>query len=156
MFYYDRKADGLTKFSFPEIIPIEDEGFERNYAPLFRLYEYIGDSRGYMESRFLWGLYRHKRTDSKEFFELTFIFAHEKEGDRRFFSILKGLFEYRHVDGINAIKLFYVPWLIRWKTSSPTSGIQRVVSIVNNGQEIECEGISNRFRGSGAFPSLED
>ena len=120
LFYYDRNEDGLTKFSFPEIIPIEDEGFERNYAPLFRLYEYIGDSRGYMESRFLWGLYRHKRTDSREFFELTFITAYEKEGDRRFFSILKGLFEYRHVDGINAIKLFYVPWRIRWKTSSLT------------------------------------
>ncbi len=115
LFYYNRKQDGAIKFSFPELIPIEDEGFERNWAPLFRLYQYNKDAEGNMESKFLWGLYRHKKMESKELFELTFLFSYEKEKDRVCLSILKGLFEYRREKDANSIKLFYLPQLIRWE-----------------------------------------
>ncbi|MFA4910909.1 MAG: hypothetical protein WC649_07705 [Desulfobacteria bacterium] len=116
IFYYNRKHDGSIKFSFPELIPLEDEGFERNWAPLFRLYQYKGDATGNMESKFLWGLYRHKKMDSKEFFELTFLLSYEKEKNRRCFSVLKGLFEYRQENSLNSIKLFYLPRLIKWES----------------------------------------
>jgi len=110
LFYYDRKVDGVTRFSFPELIPIEDEGFERNWAPLFRLYEYNKDVEDNMESTFLWGLYKHKRNDSKEFFDVTFLAFYEKEKDMVCFSVLKGLFEYRRVGGAKTVRLFYIPW----------------------------------------------
>lgn len=112
LFYYNRKKDGIMKFSFPELIPVEDEGFERNWAPLFRLYEYNRDSRDNMESRFLWGLYIHKKGDSRESFEVTFLISYEKEEEKVCFSILKGLFEYRRVEGVNSFKILYFPWRI--------------------------------------------
>ncbi|MFH1624327.1 MAG: hypothetical protein ABID54_04125, partial [Pseudomonadota bacterium] len=117
LFAYDRKEDSSIKFSFPELIPIEDEGFERNWAPLLRLYEYNEDGEGNMESKLLWGLYRHKKHNSKEFIDIAFLVSYEREEDRICFSILKGLFEYRGEDDMNSIKFFYLPWLITWESS---------------------------------------
>ncbi|MFH2012251.1 MAG: hypothetical protein ABIJ37_06085 [Pseudomonadota bacterium] len=116
LFYYDKKEDGSVKFSFPELIPIDNEGFERNWAPLFRLYHYKGDADGNMESKFLWGLYRHKKMDSREFYELSFLLSYEKEENKMCFSVLKGLFEYRQKNNLNSIKLFYLPPLIKWES----------------------------------------
>ena len=116
LFYYDRKEDGTTKFAFPELIPVDDEGFERNWAPLFRLYEYNKDAKGNMESKFLWGVYKHKKKGSREFYEVIFLVTYEREGNNVCFSVLKGLYEYRRVDGVNSIKLFYLPWRIKWES----------------------------------------
>jgi len=69
-----------------------------------------------MESKFLWGLYRHKKMDSKEFFELTFLLSYEKEKNRECFSVLKGFFEYRQENGVNSIRLLYLPPLIKWES----------------------------------------
>src|SRR3989337_1968515 len=83
LFNYKSKKDGETIFHFPEIIPIETEGFEKNYAPIFRLYEYNStpplspplegaDGRGgRMESKLLWGIYPHTKNDFRESINLS-------------------------------------------------------------------------------------
>lgn len=115
LFFYDRKEDGTTRFSWPEIIPLDDDGFERNWAPFFRLYQYNRDRDGNTESKFLWGLYRHKKSESREFYEISLLYSYEKEEDVVFLSILKGLFEYQNNGVESSIKLFYLPWKIRWQ-----------------------------------------
>lgn len=113
LFYYNRERENITKFYFPEVIPLEDEGFERNLSPLFRLYEFYKDSRGNTESKLLWWLYRHKKSNTKELFEIAFLLDYEKKGDRSTFSILKGLFEYKQGKEDKSIKLLYLPWQIK-------------------------------------------
>ena len=122
LFNYKSKKDGETIFHFPEIIPIETEGFEKNYAPIFRLYEYNsppplspplegGDERGgEMESRLLWGLYSHKKNDFGEFIDLSFLISYEKRGDGGSFSILKGLLELGKKNGKSYFKILYIPF----------------------------------------------
>ena len=122
LFNYKSKKDGETIFNFPEIIPIETEGFEKNYAPIFRLYEYNstpplspplegGDERGgRMESKLLWGLYSHKKNDFGEFIDLSFLISYEKRGEDGSFSILKGLLELGKKNGKNYFKILYIPF----------------------------------------------
>ena len=138
LFNYKSKKDGETIFHFPEIIPIETEGFEKNYAPIFRLYEYsstpppspplrpplsppseggekgeveVGERRGgEMESRLLWGLYSHKKNDFGEFIDLSFLISYEKRGDGGSFSILKGLLELGKKNGKSYFKILYIPF----------------------------------------------
>src|SRR3990167_7920789 len=121
LFNYKSKKDGETIFHFPEIIPIETEGFEKNYAPIFRLYEYNftpppshplegGEKRvGEMESKLLWGLYSHKKNDFGEFIDLSFLISYEKRGDDGSFSILKGLLELGKKNGKSYFKILYIP-----------------------------------------------
>jgi hypothetical protein len=126
LFNYKSKKDGKTIFNFPEIIPIETEGFEKNYAPIFRLYSYNftpptspplqgelegGGKRGEeMESKLLWGIYSHKKNDFGEFIDLSFLISYEKRGDDRSFSILKGLLGFGKKNGKNYFKVFYIPF----------------------------------------------
>ncbi|MBI5747958.1 MAG: hypothetical protein HZA00_02455 [Nitrospinae bacterium] len=110
LFNYKSKKDGETIFHFPEIIPIETEGFEKNYAPIFRLYEYDSNIKGEMESKLLWGLYSHKKNDFGEFIDLSFLISYEKRGDGGSFSILKGLLELGKKNGKSYFKVLYIPF----------------------------------------------
>jgi hypothetical protein len=114
LFYYNREKEDAIKFCFPEVIPLENEGFERNISPLFRLYEYNRDSHGNTESKLLWWLYRHKKSNTKELFEIAFLLDYEKEKDMSIFSFLKGIFEYKQGKEKKSIKLLYLPWRIKW------------------------------------------
>ena len=109
LFTYKSKKNGETIFHFPEIIPIETEGFEKNYAPIFRLYEYDSNIKGEMESKLLWGFYSHKKNDFGEFIDLSFLISYEKRGDDGSFSILKGLLELGKKKGKNYFKILYIP-----------------------------------------------
>ncbi len=122
LFNYKNKKDGGTLFHFPEIIPIETEGFEKNYAPIFRLYEYqstpppspsieAGDKKeGEMESRLLWGLYSHKKNSFGDFISLSFLLNYEKREDESKFSLLKGLLEFGKKKDKGYMKIFYIPF----------------------------------------------
>ncbi|MBI4378568.1 MAG: hypothetical protein HY578_05660 [Nitrospinae bacterium] len=110
IFNYKNLKGGGTVFHFPEIIPIDSEGFERNYGPLLRLYEYGSGPEGEMESRFLWGLYSHKKNDFGEFISLSFLINYEKREDENKFSILNGLLEIGKKGNKRYFKIFYIPF----------------------------------------------
>ncbi|MBI3813242.1 MAG: hypothetical protein HY279_02070 [Nitrospinae bacterium] len=122
LFNYKSKKDGGAVFHFPEIIPIETEGFEKNYGPIFRLYEYTstpspsppieaGDKKGdEMESRLLWGLYSHKKNSFGDFVSLSFLVTYEKREDESKFSILKGLLEFGKKKDKGYFKMLYIPF----------------------------------------------
>lgn len=117
LFYYGQRKEGSVHFHFPALIPIDDEGFERNWGPLFRLYEYRRNPEGDFESKFLWGLYLHRKSASRELYELSFFLTYYTAEDLFYFSLLKGLLEYRAEGDKRALRLFYSPWPIEWERS---------------------------------------
>lgn len=114
LFYLKTRRDGSAFLHFPAIIPIEDEGFERNYGPILRIYECEKDAEGGEKSRFLWGLYRHETKGDWHLMELSCLASWECSPDMSRFTLLRGLFEYLRQPSHKALKLFYVPDVITW------------------------------------------
>lgn len=116
-FYYGLRREGSVHFYFPALLPIDDEGFERNWGPLLRLYEYQRDAQGDIESRFLWGFYVHRQNSQRELYELSFLFTLYKAEDLFYFSILRGLVEYRAAGRQRAFRFLYSPWPMQWEVN---------------------------------------
>jgi hypothetical protein len=114
LFYYGLRKEGAVHFYFPALIPIDDEGFERNWGPLFRLYEYHRNPAGESESKFLWGFYVHRKNAMRELYELSFFLTYYSAEDLFYFSLAKGLVEYRAEGDKCALRLLYSPWPIEW------------------------------------------
>ncbi len=114
-FYYGLRKEGAVHFYFPALLPIDDEGFERNWGPLLRLYEYYRSPQGDWESRFLWGIYLHRQSAQRELYELSFLFTLYRAENLFYFSILRGLVEYRATGRERALRLFYSPWPVEWE-----------------------------------------
>jgi hypothetical protein len=114
-FYYREGKEGDVYGYGPCLIPIDFEGFERNWAPIFSLYQYNRNPQGASESRILWGFYTHRQNTLRELYELSFLMTYYKKEDLSYFSLLKGLLEYRTGKEQCALRLLYSPWPIRWE-----------------------------------------
>lgn len=119
LFYLKTRRDGSAFLHFPAIIPLEDEGFERNYGPIFRLYEYEKDKEGGEKSKLLWGLYRHEIKGDWSLVELSCLLSWESGADMTRLTVAEGLFEYLRRKAQKAIKLFYVPDVVTWGERVP-------------------------------------
>jgi hypothetical protein len=114
-FYYGLRKEGSVHFYLPALLPLDDEGFERNWGPLLRLYEYRRNPAGDSESKVLWGFYVHRENANRELYELSFFLTYYTAEDLFYFSLLKGLLEYRAGGNKCALRLFYSPWPIEWE-----------------------------------------
>jgi len=123
LFYYRVKKEGDVRFDFPHIIPIENEGFDRNYGPLFHIYQYRKDANGNEQSKFLWGLYTYRKRGLSESRNLSFIASYKKDMEFKKFSLLKGLFEYQSKEGTNSLRFLYLPWRIRWQKRTESARV---------------------------------
>ncbi len=138
-FYYRQEKGGAVYLYWPCIIPVDLEGFEQNWAPLLTLYEYRRDSEGDSESKFLWGVYVHRQNAARELFELSFVLTYYKAEDLSYFSILKGLVEYRAEKSRHALRVLYSPWPMEWESRTAIAGREEkeippaTVSLVNLG-----------------------
>ncbi len=113
-FHYSRRKEGDEYFYSPALIPVDEAGYERNWAPLLTLYEYRQNARGASEAKFLWGFYTHRRSSLRELYELSFLMTYYKAEEVSYFALLKGLFEYRTGKQQCALRLLYSPWPIQW------------------------------------------
>ncbi len=118
LFFHKSRRDGSSVFHFPAIIPVEDDGFERNYGPILRIYEYQRDKEGREKSEFLWGLYRRETKKDYARTELSLLASLESSPDLTKVSILQGLFEYRRTPVRKTLRLLYVPDVLIWGESS--------------------------------------
>jgi hypothetical protein len=123
-FYYREEREGNVFLYWPCIIPVDFEGYERNWAPLLSLYEYRRDPQGGSESKFLWGIYVHRQNAARELYEVSFFLTYYTAQDLAYFSLLKGLLEYRSDGPKHALRLFYSPWPIEWE--SPSAGAEAI------------------------------
>lgn len=96
--------------------PARNHGpIERNWAPLWRLFEYRTHDEG-AYSELLWGLYRYQREREDEYrVQLYPLYNWRKKGENDVYawSLLKGLFGYEKK---GAQKQYRLLWLLKWKT----------------------------------------
>ena len=113
LFTYERRG-GVSHFmtlSLLEPFFPENEGIERNWAPLWRLYQRKWDAHGNRISSLLWNLYWKERRGSDfamEIFPLVSYRREEREGTD--LSVLKGLARFRSGPEGRKIHLLYLPW----------------------------------------------
>ena len=119
-FAYKSRRDGSMNFFAPVIIPSDEEGVERNWAPLFSLYQYRRGARGEGESRLLWGVYLHQWSATHDRYELSFLLTYHRAEDVFYFSLLRGLFEFRTERAKGALRILYSPWPFEWSNDRGT------------------------------------
>ncbi len=120
-FYYRQEREGRVFFYSPCLLPFDIEGIEKNWTPLLTLYEYRRNAQGESESKFLWGFYVHRRNSAREFYELSFLFRYYTAQDLVYFSVLRGLLEYRSQGSTQALRVLYSPWPMSW--DSPPAAV---------------------------------
>jgi hypothetical protein len=110
-----RQSNGVSHFytlALLEPLFPESDGIERNWSPLWRIYQAKWDQSGNRIDNLLWNLYWRERGPTGlawEVFPLFFYF-NEIEGKIEW-SFLKGLLRYRSSpDQGKKLHLFYLPW----------------------------------------------
>jgi hypothetical protein len=94
----------------------ENNAMERNWSPLWRLYQRKWDDNGNSVSTLLWNLYWKEVRGDDLAMEIFPLFAYVNEaGKGSDLSLLKGLFRYRRDGCKTRINLLYLPWSISWE-----------------------------------------
>jgi len=114
LFSFEEK-DGLRHFSTLALLePFfpNNEQIERNWSPLWRLYQRRWDQNGNEASTFLWNLYWKERRGDDLLFELFPLISYRDEEQRQLFEIsfFKGLYRYTKNSDQSCSYLFYLPW----------------------------------------------
>lgn len=115
LFTYEQ-IKGVSRFHTLSILePFfpEKDGFERNWSPLWRLYQRKWDKHGNEISSLLWNLYWKEKRGPDIAMEVFPFFFYQRETGRRIdFKMLKGLVRYREGDEGKRLNLFYLPWAL--------------------------------------------
>lgn len=118
LFTYDR-IKGVSHFRTLSILePFfpENESIQRNWEPLWRIYQKKWDKHGSSATSILWNLYWSEQRDDETAWELFPLISWFREKDRsRDVSFLKGLVRYRSDEEKNVLSFFYLPWGITWE-----------------------------------------
>jgi hypothetical protein len=80
----------------------------------------------------------HRQNPSRELYELSFILTYYTAEDLVYFSLLKGLLEYRGDGSKHVLRVLYSPWPMEWESSSAGAGGK------NNGDIPAPEGIQEK------------
>ncbi len=114
-FEYERGKMGKERFSFLYLLPFKEEGFERNWFPLFRLFQWEKDHRGTSKSNFLWGFYRREKSEERDLLRIAHLLTIDKRKDFKKVSLIKGLIQFKQEGKNSYLRLFYLPF--RFKCS---------------------------------------
>lgn len=109
------EKDGVSHFSTLALLePFfpDNEQIERNWSPLWRIYQRRWDHAGNEASSFLWNLYWKERRGEALVFELFPLIYYRDEGTLQPFelSLLKGLYRYTKTADQVCSYLLYLPW----------------------------------------------
>ena len=118
----ERKPNGAVQWEVLSLMPLRTrQGWERNYAPFFRVYGYRCEPDGTSSHRVLWRLIRHDSGPSRSFTELWPLFSVARDktatqvkdsagpADRKELDIrlLKGLVGYSRAGSRHALRLLF-------------------------------------------------
>lgn len=92
----------------PSLLPLFDEGLERNYGCFFKLIEYH-HREDYKFLKVFWGLYRYERNKDKTVQELGFVIRLVRGQDTSYVEFLEGLLGIGKIENITSLKIFYIP-----------------------------------------------
>lgn len=113
-FDYEKGETGRTTFSFLYLFPFKEEGFERNLFPLFRIFRWERDPHGMKTTNFLWGFYRRIEKEGSDFWEVAHLIGAKKGRGWKTVSFFKGLFYYKSDGEGGDLRVFYLPFHLRW------------------------------------------
>lgn len=104
--YEDHKAQLKSQY-FPALLPIFDEGMERNYGALLKLLENF-EKGDYRLVKLLWGLYRFEKMGSREVQELAFLLRRVKDEGTNYIEFFEGLIGFGKIETHPVLKIFYI------------------------------------------------
>jgi len=113
LFKVTHELDGSAQAEFPSILPLRRAGFERNYAPFFRLFEWRREADGATRYSLLWRVVRVERGADWAGVEVWPLFSWSRETtatdrEESYLRLLKGLLGYERVAGRHLLRLLYV------------------------------------------------
>jgi len=118
-FEYERGETGYSRFSFFYLFPFKDEGFERNWFPLFRIFRWEKDPQRGISANLFWGFYKRVKKEGTDSWEVAHLVGLKRGEGWKTLSFLKGLFQYQS-DGKTAdLRFFYLPFHLRWSHRNP-------------------------------------
>jgi hypothetical protein len=130
--YTYETRDGIGSFhtlSLLEPFFPGNQSIERNWSPLWRLYQSKWDNQGNEISSLLWNLYWKERRGpdlAMEVFPLFFYNSGAGKGSE--FSLFKGLYRYRSGAEGKKVSLFYLPWGFSWGKETGDSPLETAPS----------------------------
>ncbi|MEJ2066709.1 MAG: hypothetical protein P8Y09_01825, partial [Deltaproteobacteria bacterium] len=96
-FDYRKGLEGEVKLHIFPLLPLHDEGMERNIYPLLWIYRYTRSPEGDTFSDVLWGLYRRRTTSRSSSTQFAFFLRIDKRREGTLaLSFLEGLLRYYH------------------------------------------------------------
>ena len=114
------EPDGFGHAEAPSILPLRwRDGWERNYAPFFRLFEWRREANGDRRWSILWRLLRWEAGEGRREFDIWPLISWRRreggkgEADVMRLSLLKGLMGYRRAGNRREVRLLYLirlPW----------------------------------------------
>ena len=117
-----RKRRRVVELSpLSSLIPLKDEGWERNLFPLFQIFRWEKDLQGGISTNLFWGFYKRTKKEEMDSWEVAHLMGLRRGRGWKELSFLQGLFRYES-DGRTAdLRLFYLPFHLRWSLSNPSS-----------------------------------
>jgi hypothetical protein len=107
---FRRYEDGSSNFRMLSLLWFDDEpGFERQYSPLWTLYERTSAPGGYVSTYALWRLYRHRETPVETESQVPLLFTSQRDNERDIedLRILGGFFGKHREGSKENLRLLY-------------------------------------------------
>jgi hypothetical protein len=124
LFLYNRDPRGVSSISFPAPVEsiLSNDGIERNWAPLWRIYQQRWNKSGDSAVSFLWNLYWHEVRGDDLAYELFPLVAYRADKKANDLQLLKGLVRYRNNDGEKSLAFFWLPFGPSWGKAGAVPG----------------------------------
>jgi len=104
---YESSNKATNFYYFPAILPLYDEGMERNYSAFLKLWEYYKQN-DYTFLKLMWGLYRYEKSKLRSVQELAFILRIVKGPETKYIEFLEGFLGFGKLEGKPKLKVFYI------------------------------------------------
>jgi hypothetical protein len=133
LFDYEKDETGHRTLSFFYLLPFKDEGFERNWFPLFQIFRWEKDPGKRLSTNFLWGFFKRMKKVEKnrpeeeiDSWEIAHLVGVKKEKGRKTLSFLKGLVRYQTDKEDIHLRVFFLPFHFhRSSRNSPSSPLEK-------------------------------
>lgn len=122
--FNDAQTRNERTWAAPDPIPIVYEGYIRNWRPIWT-FAGGSESGGIHRTRILWGLFDRIQVKNSSLTDIAGLVQWEQEGkDTHRFSLLQGLIKYENMRGHASLRLFFLPWRLRWHATEYTGWLE--------------------------------
>ncbi len=120
LFLYRSDTSGEKILTLPAPVEpvLEQEGIEKSWAPLWRIYVQKWNDQGDSALSIFWNLYWHDKNKDSFGFELFPLLRHRSTAVFSEVQILKGLLNYQKRCNHSSLSILWTPFTIDWQNSS--------------------------------------